>query len=140
MNTSSSSLARVGVGMFSIVLGVVLLLMFGALVTADRALSSASGEAAAVDALESSRLFEQIVARQIAAMSVLRAPLGVTTHRATQLERLATSYSSAAPGLRDLTIVDSAGRFLFGGASIPPKGAPIPVSGETTCTRTHGGK
>jgi signal transduction histidine kinase len=100
--------------MFSIVLGMVLLLMVGAIVTADRALSSASGEAAAVDALESSRLFEQIVVEQLAAMSVFRAPLTLPSDRTSQLGRLATSYMDAAPGLRDLTIVDSAGRALYG--------------------------
>ena len=131
MNTSSSSLARAGVGMFSIVLGMVLLLMVGALVTADRALSSASGEAAAVDALESSRLFEQVVAQQIAAMNVFRAPLA-RPNDGPQLERLATSYGGAAPGLRDLMVVDSAGRVLYG---VLPKGAsPAPVGREATVT------
>ena len=100
--------------MFSIVLGVVLLLMVAALVTADRALSAASGEAAAVDALESSRLFEQIVGQQIAAINAFRAPLALPRDGAPQLERLVTSYSGAAPGLRELAIVDSAGRVLFG--------------------------
>ena len=102
--------------MFSIVLGMVLLLMVGALVTADRALSSASGEAAAVDALESSRLFEQIVGEQIAAMNVFRASLGRPIDRS-QLEGVATSYASTAPGLRDLMVVDSVGRVLYGAQS-----------------------
>lgn len=131
MNTSSSSLARAGVGMFSIVLGLVLLLMVGALVTADRALSSASGEAAAVDALESSRLFEQITAQQIAAMNVFRAPLLARPIDQSQLERLATSYQPAARGLRDLAILDSAGHVLYGAL---PAGA-IPTFGrESTLT------
>jgi signal transduction histidine kinase len=119
--------------MFSIVLGVVLLLMVGALVTADRALSSASGEAAAVDALESSRLFEQIAARQIEAMHTFRAPLALAGDRAAQLERLATSFSGAAPGLRDLRIVDSAGRVLYG-AVTAVRDLPAPVSAETAMT------
>ena len=131
MNTSSSSLARAGVGMFSIVLGMVLLLMVGALVTADRALSSASGEAAAVDALESSRLFEQVVAEQIAATNVFRAPLERPSDRP-QLERLATSYGSAAPGLRDLTIVDSVGRVLYGAQ--PAGGSLVTIGREATLT------
>jgi signal transduction histidine kinase len=114
VNTSSSSLARAGVGVFSIVLGVVLLLMVGALVTADRALSSASGEAAAVDALESSELFEQIVAQQIEAMKAFRGALALPSDRSPQLERLAKSYIGSSPGLRDLTILDSAGRVLYG--------------------------
>ena len=131
MNTSSSSLARAGVGMFSIVLGLVLLLMVGALVTADRALSAASGEAAAVDALESSRLLEQVVAEQIAAMNVLRAPLARPGDRP-QLERLAASYREGEPGLRDLAIIDSEARVLL---SAPSAGAiPAPVGSEATLT------
>ena len=131
MNTSSSLLARAGVGMFSIVLGMVLLLMVGALVTADRALSSASGEAAAVDALESSRLFEQLVAEQIAAMNVFRAPLAQPSDRS-QLQRVATSYGGAATGLRDLTVVDSAGRVLYG--VLPTSGGPASIGPEVTVT------
>src|SRR3954463_11332376 len=88
--------------------------MVGALVTADRALSSASGEAAAVDALESSELFEQIVAQQIEAMKAFRGPLALPSDRSPQLERLAKSYIGSSPGLRDLTILDSAGRVLYG--------------------------
>lgn len=137
MNTSSSSLARAGVGMFSIVLGMVLLLMVGALVTADRALSSASREAAAVDALESSRLFEQVVAKQIAAMNVFRAPLAFASDRP-QLERLATSYGVAAPGLRDLTVVDSAGRVLYG--ALPTGASPATlIEREATVTASPDG-
>src|SRR5690348_8802237 len=116
--------------MFSIVLGVVLLLMVGALVTADRALFSASGEAAAVDALQSSRLFEEIVARQIAAMNVFRAPLSATGDRAGQLERVARSYTPAVAGLRDLTIVDGVGHVLYATQS----GAPTLAAAATTVT------
>ena len=134
MNTSSSSLARAGVGMFSIVLGMVLLLMAGAIVTADRALSSASGEAAAVDALESSRLFEQIVAQHLAAMSVFRTPVALSTDRTSQLERLATSYVGTASGLRDLTIVDSAGRVLYGALPAAPSPGTSLVFRETRVT------
>lgn len=131
MNTSSSSLAHAGVGMFSIVLGMVLLLMVGALVTADRALSSASGEAAAVDALESSRLFEQIVAEQTAAMNIFRAPLAQPSNRS-QLERLAASYRGTAPGVRDLTIVDSTSRVLYGGPTTAA--SPMTIGREATLT------
>jgi signal transduction histidine kinase len=114
VNTSSSSLARAGVGVFSTVLGVVLLLMVGALVTADRALSSASREAAAVDALESSRLFEQAVVQQIIRLDGFRTPLATpATDRRAQVDRLAASYALTTPGLRGVTITDSAGRVLY---------------------------
>jgi signal transduction histidine kinase len=120
--------------MFSIVLGVVLLLMVGALVTADRALLSASSEAATVDALESSRLFEQIIARQIVAAGVFGSAVAQTGDRAGQLERLATSYSHAVPGLRALTIVDSAGRTVYGASS----GASTPFLATTEPAVTPG--
>ena len=127
MNTSSSSLARAGVGVFSTVLGVVLLLMVGALVTADRALVSASGEAAAVDALESSRLLEQIVAQHSAMMAGFRTSLASSTSdRIPQLDRAATAYARGAPGLLDLTIADSAGRILYGGTTSGTASAPVP--------------
>ena len=136
MNTSSSSLARAGVGVFSIVLGGVLLLMVGALVTADRALSSASGEAAAVDALESSQLFEQIVAQQIEAMNLFRGPLALQSDRSPQLERLAKSYIGSARGLQDLTILDSAGRVLYG--ATPTSSVSINRREATMTPGSHG--
>jgi hypothetical protein len=91
------------VGVFSTVLGVVLLLMVAALVTADRALNSASGEAAAIDALETSRLIEQLLLAQIVSLTNLRAPLASTAgSRRDDLERLANEYARGTPGLREL--------------------------------------
>ena len=123
--------------MFSIVLGMVLLLMVGALVTADRALSSASREAAAVDALESSRLFEQVVGEQVAAMNVFRVPLLARPSDQPQLERLATAYGVVAPGLRDLAVVDSAGRVLYG--ALPTSTSPATVGRDTALTAAPDG-
>ena len=105
----------------------VLLLMVGALVTADRALSAASGEAAAVDALETSRLIEQAIAEQIVAMNGFRAPIAVPSDRQ-QMERVAKSYSETAPGLRNLTIVDSDGRALYG--ALPTGTSPATIIGR----------
>jgi len=75
VNTSNSSLSRAGVGLFSTVLGAVLLLMIAALVTADRALLAASTEAAAIDARDSALLIEQLLALRIDALRALHAPL-----------------------------------------------------------------
>jgi two-component system sensor histidine kinase EvgS len=114
VNTSSSSLARAGVGVFSIVLGVVLLLMVGALVTADHALNSASREAASVDALESSHLIEQALSRQVAALSSLRGALMMASiDRDRALQQLATELAREAPSLRELRVADSSGRLLY---------------------------
>ena len=101
-------------GVFSTVLGAVLLLMVGAVVTADRALTAASGEAAAVDALESARLVEQHLAMQFAALGTFRDPLLTpSSGRESEITRLAAYYSRIAPGLRDLLVADSAGRVLY---------------------------
>jgi len=121
VNTSSSPLARAGVGLFSIALGAVLLLMVSALVTADRALAAASGEAAAIDALESSHLLEQILARQVAALSAFRDPLEASRPSSNDLEQLAAEYSRGVPGLRGLWIADSAGRVVYATDSTAPR-------------------
>lgn len=114
MNTSSSSLARAGVGVFSTVLGVVLVLMVGALVTADHALNAANGEGAAIDALESSRLVEQLLAARVTALGDFRAALAVPENaRASTLDALADSYAKDAPGLRALWVTDSSGRIIY---------------------------
>ena len=54
-----------GIGLFSTLLGVVLMLMVGALLTADRALTSASAEAANIDAVESAHFIQQRLVRDI---------------------------------------------------------------------------
>ena len=71
VNTPSSSFSRAGVGVFSTVLAAALLLIVGALLSADRALASASGEAAAIDAQDCSHLLEQLLARRVDALSSL---------------------------------------------------------------------
>jgi signal transduction histidine kinase len=114
VNTSSSSLARARLGVFSIVLGVVLLLMVGALVTADRALNSASREAASVDALESSHLIEEALSHQVAALSSLRGGVVIAgADRDRVLRELATEVVHEAPSLRELLVTDSSGRVLY---------------------------
>src|SRR3954468_24211994 len=88
--------------------------MVGALVTADRALNSASREAASVDALESSHLIEQALSQQVGALSSLRGALmtaGVDRDRA--LQQLATEIAHEAPSLRELRVADSSGRVLY---------------------------
>jgi signal transduction histidine kinase len=114
VNTSSSPLARAGVGLFSIVLGAVLLLMVGALLTADRALDAGSGEAAAIDALESSRLVQQILARQLAALNEFREPLSRNTQVVDpELKQRAGEYARANPGLRELSVAGSDGHLIY---------------------------
>lgn len=123
-------------GVFSTVLGAVLLLMVGAVVTADRALTAATVEAAAVDALESARLVEQHLAMQFAALGAFREPLLASPNeREAELARFAAYYSRISPGLRDLLIADSAGHVLY------PKSAfstlPAVAAATPTVTVSH---
>ena len=133
VNTSSSPLARAGVGLFSIVLGAVLLLMVGALVTADRALDAGSGEAAAIDALESSRLLQQILARQLAALSAFREPLARDTRaNDAELRQLAGDYAHANPGLRELSIAGPDGHLVYATDSGLAQPILVPVTAKVT--------
>src|SRR2546423_1737928 len=100
--------------------------MVGAVVTADRALTAASGEAAAGDALESARAVEKHLASHVAALSGFREPfLLPPMERTSQLARLAAEYSRATPGLSDLQIVDSEGRVLYPASSVTTLAGPI---------------
>jgi hypothetical protein len=88
--------------------------MVGALVTADRALDAGSGEAAAIDALESSRLVQQILARQLAALNEFREPLARNTPGVDlELKQLAGDYARANPGLRALSVAGSDGHLIY---------------------------
>ena len=133
VNTSSSPLARAGVGLFSIVLGAVLLLMVGALVTADRALDAGSGEAAAIDALESSRLLQQILARQLAGLSAFREPLARNAQSAdAELKQLASDYVHGNPSLRELSIAGPDGRLMYDTDSGSTQAVLVPARAKIT--------
>jgi signal transduction histidine kinase len=111
---TSSTFSRIGIGLFSTMLGVVLLLMVGALVTADRALSSASGEAAGIDAMESSHLIGQSVVRDLEGLSSFRALLlSAATDRAGEFDTLAASFAREHDGVENIWVMDSTGRVLF---------------------------
>ena len=103
--------------------------MVGALVTADRALNAASGEAAAIDALESARLVEQILGRQMAALGNLRVPAQLQPgDREQGFARLASDYARGTPGLRELWITDSTGRVVY---PVSPA-SPLPSIADST--------
>ena len=110
MNTSRSTFARVGVGLFSVVLGGVLLLMVGGLLVADRALTGASMQQARIDATESGRVIEQIVARQVEGLSIFYAPLlSSSPAHDSEFTILAQTFARGRGGLQDLWIADAAG-------------------------------
>jgi len=114
VNTSNSSLSRAGVGLFSTVLGAVLLLMIAALVTADRALLAASTEAAAIDARDSALLIEQLLALRIDALRSLHAPLmSPAAEQRREFEELASHIAHELGGPKALWVTDSVGRVLY---------------------------
>jgi signal transduction histidine kinase len=114
VNTSSPSFSRAGIGLFSAVLGVVLMLMVSALVTADRALLSASDEAAAIDARESSLLLEQLLALRIDALGAFHAPLlSPPGDRTREFEELATHIAQKPDKPHELWVTDSTGKVLY---------------------------
>ena len=114
VNTSSSARSRAGVGLFSTVLAAALMLMIGALVTADRALVSASDQAATIDARESSLLIQQLLALRVDALSAFHAPLmSPEAERRREFDELATHIANERGGPRALWVTDSAGHVLY---------------------------
>ena len=114
VNTSSAASSRVGIGLFSTLLGVVLMLMVGALLTADRALTSASAEAANIDAVESAHFIQQRLVRDIEALGSFRALLlSSAPDRRSEFDALAESFEREHDGAKSLWVADSTGHVLF---------------------------
>ena len=110
MNTSQSTFARVGAGLFSSVLGAVLLLMVGGLLVADRALTSASVQQARIDGTESAHVLEQVIARQVEGLSVFSALFLGASVRDSEFTMLAGDFAGRRAGLLEVWITDSLGR------------------------------
>ena len=90
------------------------MLMIGALVTADRALVSASDQAATIDARESSLLIQQLLALRVDALSAFHAPLmSPEAERRREFDELATHIANERGGPRALWVTDSAGHVLY---------------------------
>jgi signal transduction histidine kinase len=95
-------------------LGIVLLLMVGALLTADRALSGASAEAAGIDAAESSHFIQQRIVRDVEALGNFRGLLLSTgSDRAPEFTALAESFTREHDGVKSVWVSDSTGQILF---------------------------
>jgi signal transduction histidine kinase len=116
VNTPRSALARTGVGLFSTVLGAVLLLMVGGLLVADQALTRAAGERAETDAVESALVVERIVASQVEGLGsfygVFLDPNRVTTRR-DDFSTLVHGFASARPAARVVWAADASGKLLY---------------------------
>ena len=110
MNTTRSTLARIGVGLFSLMLGTVLLLMLAGLYLADQTLRRASREQAAVDSRESALVLQRIVEAERAALTSFRGGFfSASAERPVTLAAIASTLASERPGLARLWVTDSSG-------------------------------
>ena len=117
-------MARVSAGLFSSVLAVVLLLMVGGLLVADRALTGASEEHAQIDATESANVLEQVIARQAEGLSAFHGLLLFPgRERAENFTLLSKSFARGRAGLRELWLADSTARLLFDTVIVMPADA-----------------
>ncbi|HKW12462.1 MAG TPA: HAMP domain-containing sensor histidine kinase [Gemmatimonadaceae bacterium] len=139
MNTSTSSLSRAGIGLFSTLLAAVLMLMVGALLTADRALVSASGDATAIDARDSALLIEQLLALRIDALTAFHSPLmAPPAERSREFEELAGHIGNEPGGPGGLWVTDSTGQVIYQTESPPPPRAAPPQSTSVVVENAHG--
>lgn len=109
-------------------LGVVLVLMLGALLTADRALSAASAEAASIDAVESAHFIQQRVFRDLEGLGNFRGLLLSSAMSQSEFGALAESFSREHDGVKGVWVADSIGRVLF------QIGVPAPGGSARTAT------
>jgi signal transduction histidine kinase len=112
VNTARSTFARIGVGVFSAVLGAVLLVMIGALFVADQSLSRNSTVQARMNASDATFSVQQLLAAQLEGLSAMRgAFLAAPPSRAAAVSLLAGD--PAAPALQRLLVTDSTGAVVF---------------------------
>src|SRR5690349_2748111 len=96
--------------------------MLSALLTADRALGAASGEAALVDAEATGRALEEAVTAQIDMLGTFRAAfLAPGPERDRQLDALIDDYTDRPGAIRDLWIADSTGKTIYQSPSAAPR-------------------
>ena len=97
-------------GLFSSVLGAVLLLMIGGLLVADHALTGASQQQARIDATQSAHVIEQIVARQVEGLNTFSGlMLSAAPAPDSAFAILAHGFARGRGGLREVWIVDTLG-------------------------------
>jgi signal transduction histidine kinase len=124
VNTSPSTIARVSAGLFSTVLAVVLLLMVGGLLVADRALTGASEEHAQIDVTESANVLEQVIARQVDGLSAFHGLLlAPGRERVGNFTLLSKSFAQGRAGLREIWLADSTAGLLFDTLIVTPADA-----------------
>jgi len=114
VNTTRSTLARIGVGLFSLMLGTVLLLMLAGLYLADQTLRRASREQAAVDSRESALVLQRMIDAERAALTAFRGGFfSASAERPTTLAAIAATLASERPGLLRIWVTDSSGTAII---------------------------
>jgi signal transduction histidine kinase len=125
-----SGFKRLGLGGFSLLLALLLILMLAGLVAADSVLSASDDDQAQTEAAHAARALEfQLVSRSegLAAFGALAsvAASGVAsgTERTEDFRRLASAYAAAHPGCLYFGIIDRGGQSIYGEAFGSPRSA-----------------
>jgi len=116
MNMPRSSLARLEVGGYTLVLGIVLALIVSGLLATDRALRTLSAARTEDDALRTALQLERIVSARSSALSAFRhfAVAGPpTAAESSSFRVLAQSYAVSRAGTRRVLLADSTGAFTY---------------------------
>ena len=113
MNTARSTFARIGVGVFSAVLGAVLLVMIGALYIADQSLSR-NNTHSRLNASAASLAIQQLLVVQLEALGALRGGFASDAQSPRMiLPSLARGLTSTSSAIRHLVVADSTGAVVF---------------------------
>lgn len=119
------------------------MLMVGALLTADRALVSVSGDATAIDARDSALLIEQLLALRIDALTSFHSPLmAPPAERNRELAELSGHIRHELGGPQGLWVTDSTGQVIYQTESSPsPRvGATPPQSTSVVVENVRGAR
>jgi len=129
VNTARSTFARIGVGVFSAVLGAVLLVMIGALFVADQTLSRNNTAHARLNASAATVAVQQLLASQLQALSGLRGAFQSGRADLTRsVGQLARDIVTSAPSPHRLLVVDSTGAVVYD-TTLAPR-TPTPADAE----------
>jgi signal transduction histidine kinase len=121
VNTARSTFARIGVGVFSAVLGAVLLVMIGALFVADQTLSRNNSAHARLNASAATVAMQQQLSAQLQSLSAMRgAFLTPRAESPTSVALLARDVVLGTPSPRRLLVVDSTGAVVYDTTLIGP--------------------
>jgi signal transduction histidine kinase len=144
VNTARSTFARIGVGVFSAVLGAVLLVMIGALFIASQTLSLSGRSAAETDANDATLAVQLLITGRLEALASARSGLLSAPGSSLRAELAAVTKTFATqPGTHRLWFADSAGATLFDTvvaveSSLPPVASGIAAINRSVADRHQG--